>query len=146
MRITAELLSQTEQRTNPIGDRELVLRDLGIPLVENLGAARDDFDSYDLSNNRISRLENFPRLLRLAHLHCSGNLIEAIDGKNIQKNIPNLISLVLSHNNISYLAEVANIGEACLKLEFLSLVGNPVTRKLYILSHANLSSTTYNII
>jgi U2 small nuclear ribonucleoprotein A' len=130
MRITVELLSQAEQRTNPIADRELVLRDLGIPMIENLGAARDDFDSYDLSNNRISRLENFPKLHRLARLHCAGNLIEAIDGRNLKKNVPNLVTLNLSHNNVSSLAEVANLGTACDKLEFLSLVGNPVTSKL----------------
>jgi U2 small nuclear ribonucleoprotein A' len=129
MRITVELLSQAEQRTNPVGDRELVLRELGIPMIENLGAARDDFDSYDLSNNRISRLENFPKLHRLAHLHCAGNLIDAIDGRNLKKNVPNLLSLILSHNNVSSLAEVANIAAACSKLEFLSLVGNPVTSK-----------------
>lgn len=130
MRLTAELLSEVEQRTNPVGDRELVLRDLGIPMIENLAAARDDFDSYDLSNNRISRLENFPKLHRLAHIHGAGNLIESIDGKNLKRNVPNLITLNLSHNNIASLAEVANLAAACEKLEMLSLIGNPVTSKL----------------
>ncbi|GKY92647.1 hypothetical protein MPSEU_000234800 [Mayamaea pseudoterrestris] len=129
MRLTAELLSQVEQRTNPVGDRELVLRELGIPMLENLGAARDEFDSYDLSNNRLFRLENFPKLQRLAHLHCAGNLIEGIDGRNLKKNVPNLLTLNLSDNNISSLAEVASLASACEKLESLSLVNNPVTRR-----------------
>ena len=131
MRITAELLSQAEQRTNPLGDRELVLRDIGIPMIENLGATRDDFDSMDLSNNRISKLENFPKLHRLAHLHCAGNLIDTAEARNLHKNVPNLVTLNLSHNNVSSLAQVANLATACVKLESLSLVGNPVTRKLY---------------
>jgi U2 small nuclear ribonucleoprotein A' len=129
MRITAELLSQAEQRTNPTDDRELVLRDLGIPAIENLGAARDDFDSIDFSNNRITSLENFPKLHRLAHLHCAGNLIEGIDANNLKKNVPNIRTLVLSQNSISSLAQVAKIGSAFPKLEFLSLSGNPITRK-----------------
>lgn len=130
VRISAELLSQAEQRTNPNEDRELVLRDFGIPAIENMGAARDEFDAFDLSNNRISRLENFPKLHRLSSLFCAGNSIDSIDAKNIQKNVPNLKSLTLSDNNISALAEVANIATACPKLEFLSLSGNPVTSKL----------------
>lgn len=115
-----------------MNDRELVLREWGIPAIENLGAvaARDEFDVIDFSNNRITRLENFPRLRRLTQLLCAGNLIESIDAKNIGKNLPNLTSLTLSHNNLSSLAEVANIGSSCPKLEFLSLTGNPVTSKL----------------
>lgn len=138
MRISAELLSQAEQRTNPMNDRELVLREWGIPAIENLGAvaARDEFDSIDLSNNRITRLENFPRLRRLSQIYSAGNLIESIDVNNIGKNVPNLTSLTLSHNNISSLAEVANIGSACPKLEFLSLTGNPVIRKLPFLRNS----------
>ena len=138
MRVSAELLSQAEQRTNPLNDRELVLREWGIPAIENLGAAtsRDQFDSIDLSNNRITRLENFPRLRRLSHLYCGGNLIEGVDARNVGRNLPNLTSLTLSHNNISSLAEVANIGAACPKLEFLSLAGNPVARKFFFVASA----------
>lgn len=106
-----------------------MLRDLGIPAIENMAGTRDQFDAWDLSNNRISRLENFPRLSRLSHLYCAGNVIESIDAKNMEKNVPNITSLTLSHNSVSSLAEVANIGTACQKLEFLSLTGNPVTRK-----------------
>lgn len=133
MRITAELLAQAEQRTNPLGERELVLQGLGIPAIENAAATRDAFDCWDLSNNRIARLDNFPKLTRLSSLLCSGNLIESLDGKNLASNLPNIKYLCLSYNNISSLAEIANLGKAFPNLEFLDLVGNPVTSK-YTLS------------
>jgi U2 small nuclear ribonucleoprotein A' len=132
MRITAELLAQAEQRTNPLGERELVLHGLGIPAIENGAATRDAFDCWDLSNNRISRLENFPKLLRLSYLLCAGNMIESLDSVNMSSNLPNLQSLILSHNNLSSLSEVAQLGKACPRLEFLALDGNPVTRKCAI--------------
>ena len=130
MRLSAEILSQAEQRPNPLGERELVLRGLAIPAIEHLAVTRDAFDTIDFSNNRLLQLENFPRLLRLCHLMCSGNLIESIDAANLHKNIPNLTSLTLSYNRISALHEVVNLAKACSKLEFLSLTGNPVTSKL----------------
>ena len=129
MRLSAEILNSSEQRTNPLGERELVLRGLAIPAIEHLGGTRDAFDTIDFTDNRLSRFENFPRLLRLSCLNCSGNVLESIDGNNISKNVPNITNLNLSHNNISSLAEVASLGKACTKLEFLNLHGNPVTRK-----------------
>lgn len=129
MRISAELLGLAEQRPNAVGERELVLRGMAIPAIEHLAATRDAFDAIDFTDNRISRLENFPRLQRLVHLMLSGNVIESIDAKNIKENVPNLQHLELAYNHISSLREVANLGKACPKLESLSLVGNSVTRK-----------------
>jgi U2 small nuclear ribonucleoprotein A' len=129
MRISAELLERAEQRVNPNLERELVIRGLGIPSIENMAAARDDFDAWDLSNNRIMRLENLPRVKRLKSLYCAGNIIESIDARNLSENASNITSLSLSHNNISSLLEMVSLGKACPKLEFLSLDGNPVTSK-----------------
>ena len=131
MRLSAEILSQAEQRPNPLGERELILRGLAIPAIEHLAVSRDAFDAIDFCDNRLLRLENFPRLLRLTSLICPGNLIESIDANNMKKNTPNITCLMLSHNRMSSLHEVANIGDACPKLEFLSLVGNPVTSKYF---------------
>lgn len=128
MRITAELLTQVEQRTNPLGDRELCLARLGIPAIENLG--RDEFDSLDLSDNRITVLDNIPKRRRLKHLYLSGNLIERIDASNLLKNVTQLETLVLSHNRIQSLAELAPLRK-CPSLDFLSLLGNPVSRQQY---------------
>lgn len=131
MRISAERLGLAEQRTNPLGERELVLRGLAIAAIENLGSTRNAFDTIDFTDNRIDRIENFPRLERLSHLMLSGNVVETVDTKNLSTNVPNLKYIELSHNQISSLSQVANLGKACSKLESLSLVGNPVTRKYF---------------
>mmetsp|Transcript_25790 Transcript_25790/g.36152 ORF Transcript_25790/g.36152 Transcript_25790/m.36152 type:complete len:294 (+) Transcript_25790:119-1000(+) len=139
MRLSAELLGVAEQRPNPLGEREIVLRGLGVPSIEHLAATRDAFDAIDLADNRISRIENFPRLNRLSSLVISGNDIESIDADNLRKNTPNIQNLILSNNRISSLHEIGNIGKACTKLEFLCLSGNPVTRRqhyrLYAIQH-----------
>lgn len=135
MRISAERLGLAEQRSNPLGERELVLRGLAIPAIENLAATRDAFDTIDFTDNRISRLENFPRLQRLIHLMLSGNVVETVDVQNLSKNVPNLQYLELSHNHVASLRQVANLGKACPKLESLSLVGNPVARKYLSSKH-----------
>lgn len=131
MRLSAELLSLAEQRPNPLGERELVLRGMAVPAIEHLAVTRDQFDAIDFCDNRLVMLENFPRLNRLSNLICSGNLIEGLDPANMKKNVPNITSLTLSYNRITSLHEVANIGRACPKLEFLTLFGNPVTSKYF---------------
>ena len=129
MRLSAELLGSSEQRTNPLGEREILLRGLAIPTIEHLGVTRDAFDVMDFTDNRLGRLENFPRLLRLSGLMLAGNVIESIDTNNLHKNLPNLKHMDLSNNQISSLLQVSNLGKACPKLEILSLNGNPVTSK-----------------
>jgi hypothetical protein len=62
-------------------------------------------------------------------LIASNNRIESIDGNNFIKNIPNLISVTLSYNNISSLSVVQTIGQSCKLLQFLDLTGNSVTSK-----------------
>jgi U2 small nuclear ribonucleoprotein A' len=132
MRLSAELLNSAEQRSNPLGERELILRGMGIPAVENLGVGRDAFDTIDFTDNRLTRLENFPRLLRLTSLFFAGNVVETIDVNNMKTNLPNITSLSLDNNRISTLHEVSNVGKAWPKLTFLSLLGNPVTSKYYL--------------
>lgn len=129
MRLSADVLSQAEQRSNPLNERELVLRGLGIDSIEHLGATRDLFDAIDFTDNRLTRLENFPRLARLSTLFLAGNILDAVDGKNLVRNVPNIRELVLTDNRIGGLHEIGNIATGCRKLEFLTLVGNPVTRR-----------------
>ncbi len=45
------------QFTNPLREREIKLRAFKIPAVENLGATQDQFDTIDLSDNEIRKLE-----------------------------------------------------------------------------------------
>lgn len=130
MRITAELLtSHAEQRTNPLDERELVLSGRGIPDIEHLGVLPDNLESYDFSNNRLGRIHNFPRRLRLRTLLLAGNSITSVDATNAQQNLPHLRVLSLANNQIGNLAEVRKFGTAWKELEFLDMVGNPVTRK-----------------
>ena len=135
MRISVDVLSVTEQRTNPLGERELVLRGLGIPAIENLASTRDLVDAIDLADNLLVRLENFPKLLRLKSLYCSGNSIDSLDASNLSKNLPNLSNLVLSENNISSLHTVSNIAKAFPNLEYLTLSNNSVTSKSFTAVH-----------
>lgn len=72
-------------------------------------------------------LKFFSRLLRLSSLFLSNNVIESVDSKNLVRNAPGLTNLVLTGNRISGLHEVTNIAAGCPKLEFLTLMGNPVT-------------------
>jgi len=105
------------------------LRGLAIPSIEHLAVTQNAFDAIDFTDNRLLRLDNFPRLHRLSTLNCMGNSIQAIDSDNLKKNLSNLTHLNLCNNNISKLHEVVNLGKACEKLEFLSLQGNPVARR-----------------
>lgn len=129
MRLSAEILSLAEQRPNALGEREIVLRGLGIPAIEHLAVTRDAFDTMDFTDNRITRVDNFPKLKRLSSLLMGGNAITDVDAKNLAANVPNVTTLVLTDNQISGLHEMAKIAEGCPKLEFLSLRGNPVVRK-----------------
>jgi U2 small nuclear ribonucleoprotein A' len=139
MRLTANVWHGAEQRTNCLGDREVVLAGCGIPALENMGAILRDnssaasgggnVDCLDLSNNLLLRLDNFAKLHRLSTILAGGNRIESLDSRNLGANVPNLVTLALPHNNIASLAELQALGKACLKIEFLDLTGNPVTSK-----------------
>ena len=133
MRLSANILQSAEQRTNPIGEREILLRSMAIPAIEHLAVTRDQFDTIDLSNNHITNLDNFPKLERLSTLYLGGNDINNIDAKNIKRNVPNIQTLIMTGNGIKGWNVINDLGVGCKKLEFLSLVGNPVTSKLYLL-------------
>ena len=129
MRLSANILQSAEQRTNPLGEREILLRSLAIPAIEHLAVTRDQFDVVDMSNNHLARLENFSRLERLSCLYLGGNGIDYVDGKNLRRNVPGLKTLILTGNGVRGWNVISDLGAGCPKLEFLSLVGNPVTSK-----------------
>ncbi len=129
MRLSAQIIQAAEQRTNPLGEREIILRSLAIPTIEHLAVSRDQFDTMDLSNNHLQRVENFPKLERLATLHLGGNEIHFVDARNLKKNVPNLNTVILTGNGVKGWNVVSDLGDGCPKLEYLSLVGNPITSK-----------------
>ena len=65
MRITADLLSRSVIFLNPLQQREISLRGMKIPAIENLAVLLDQVDTIDLSDNEIKKLENFATMHRL---------------------------------------------------------------------------------
>lgn len=127
MKLTPELILQSDCSLNALKDRQLDLRGNKIPAVENLGVTRDQNDSIDLTDNDIRSLGNFPLLPRLHTLILANNLITRIDRK-LAKSLPSLQTLVLTNNALSELGSLDALGRFP-RLTFLSLMGNPVARQ-----------------
>ncbi|KAJ9517042.1 hypothetical protein QJQ45_002559 [Haematococcus lacustris] len=98
-----------------------------IAAIENLGTTENQFDSIDMSDNVVARLEGFPRLLRLTQLLLNNNRISRIN-KACHDAIPNLQTLILTNNRISNLQDLDPLS-GFPKLTMLSLIGNPVVLK-----------------
>ncbi|GBF90730.1 U2 small nuclear ribonucleoprotein A [Raphidocelis subcapitata] len=126
-RLTAELISRSPQYMSCISNYEIDLRGNKIGAIENLGATENQFDSIDLSDNAIVRLEGFPRLPRLKALYLNNNRVSKV-ARNLQDAIGNLELLVLTNNRISELKDIDPLSSLP-RLTHLSLVGNPVALK-----------------
>uniref|UniRef100_A0A8C2ZYV7 Small nuclear ribonucleoprotein polypeptide A' n=1 Tax=Cyclopterus lumpus TaxID=8103 RepID=A0A8C2ZYV7_CYCLU len=136
VKLSAELIEQAAQYTNPVRDRELDLRGYKIPVLENLGATLDQFDTIDFSDNEVRKLDGFPLLKRLKTLLMNNNRICRI-GENLEHALQGLTELVLTNNNIQELGDLDPL--ATVKtLSLLSLLRNPVTNKkhyrLYVIN------------
>ncbi|KAG0226768.1 U2 small nuclear ribonucleoprotein A' [Actinomortierella wolfii] len=129
MKLTAELINSAPCYLNALSDRELDLRSHKIPAIENLGVTKDLNDSIDLTDNDIRALTNFPSLPRLKCLLLSNNRISKIDN-NLAKYVPNITTLVLTNNALQELADIEGLA-GLQRLEYLSLLDNPLTKKKY---------------
>ncbi|CEH16339.1 related to u2 snrnp protein a` [Ceraceosorus bombacis] len=127
MKLTPELVARSQSTLSPLKDRELDLRGLKIPAIDNLGVTRDQNDSIDLTDNDIRALGNLPSLPRLTQLVLSNNVITSIAPK-IANAAPGLITLVLTNNRLDALASLQPLARFP-RLEYLTLIGNPCTRK-----------------
>ncbi|CAJ0572351.1 unnamed protein product, partial [Mesorhabditis spiculigera] len=127
VRMSIELLGDAPQYVNTTKDRELNLRSYKIPVIENMGVTRDQFDTLDLTDNDIKKLENFPLLKRVSTIYAHNNRIHYIQ-PDIGKSLPNLKRLMLTNNNIGELGDLDPLAK-CEKLEYISLSGNPITHK-----------------
>ncbi|CAH9104663.1 unnamed protein product [Cuscuta europaea] len=127
VRLTADLIWKSPHFFNAIRERELDLRGNKIPVIENLGATEDQFDTIDLSDNEIVKLENFPYLNRLGTLLLNSNRITRINPK-IGEFLPKLHTLVLTNNRLTNLSEIDPLASLP-KLQFLSLLDNNITKK-----------------
>lgn len=117
-------------------DYELDLRGNKVSAIENMGATQNQFDSIDLSDNAIVKLEGFPKLPRLKTLLLNNNRIARISA-GLEESIPNVQWLVLTSNKLSHLVDLSPLGSLS-KLQYLTLLDNPVTKKpnyrLYVVS------------
>ncbi|CAH8508933.1 unnamed protein product [Dicrocoelium dendriticum] len=127
VRITPELVENAPQFTNAIHDRELDLRGYKFPAVENLGSTLDQFDTIDLSDNEIRKLDGFPILKRLRCVILTNNKIVRL-AEDIGQQIPNVNTLILTGNGFSELRELEPLS-TFEKLTFLSLLHCPVTMR-----------------
>ncbi|KAL0694545.1 hypothetical protein Bca4012_061725 [Brassica carinata] len=127
VKLTADLIWNSPHFFNAIKERELELRGNKIPVIENLGATEDQFDTVDLSDNEIVKLENFPLLNRLGTLIVNNNRITRIN-PNIGEFLPKLHTLVLTNNRLVNLVEIDPLASVP-KLQYLSLLDNNITKK-----------------
>jgi len=133
-RLTADLILRSPSYLNPLKEREIDLRGNKIAVIENLGATQDQYDCLDLSDNEISKLENFPLLNRLRTLLASNNQINRV--VSLGESLPHLETLVLNNNKMTNLSDLDSIADLP-NLRTLSLIDNIVTKKqhyrLYII-------------
>ncbi|XP_050536505.1 U2 small nuclear ribonucleoprotein A' [Daktulosphaira vitifoliae] len=127
VKLTTELIMNSYQFINPVKDRELDLRGYKIPLIENMGATLDQFDTIDFSDNDIRKIDGFAYLRRLKNLIFNNNSIVRI-ADNLEQCLPNLESLILTGNQIQELGDLDPLATLP-KLKMLSLLHNPVTSK-----------------
>ncbi|TFY53115.1 hypothetical protein EVJ58_g9635 [Rhodofomes roseus] len=127
VKLTPELIESVPSSLNPLKERQLDLRGYKIPAVENLGITKDQHDAIDFTDNSIIVLGNIPLLRRLRTLLLANNRISTIS-PSLRLSVPNLTTLVLTNNNISELGDLEPLQDMR-KLEFLSLLGNPVREK-----------------
>ncbi|KAK9379019.1 leucine-rich repeat-domain-containing protein [Kockiozyma suomiensis] len=127
MRLTVDLIDSSPSFINPLKDRELSLRGHRISMLENLGATKDLNDTIDLTDNDLTSLSNLPRLVRLRRLFLARNKLMHIS-PTVASSVPNMTTLVLTSNSIANLSDLIPL-QACSKLTYLTLIGNPVTRK-----------------
>ncbi|CAJ0745456.1 1243_t:CDS:10 [Entrophospora sp. SA101] len=127
MKLTPELLERSPSYINTVKDRELNLRGNKIPSIENLGVSKDLNDAIDLIDNDIRILGNFPLLCRVCTLLLANNRINRLDPQ-LFEFLPNLTTLVLTNNNIMELPDLQPLN-GIKRLQYISLLDNPVTRK-----------------
>jgi U2 small nuclear ribonucleoprotein A' len=127
VRLTADLILRSPQYFNAVKERELDLRGNKIAVIENVGATEDQFDSIDLSDNEIVKLEGFPLLRRLSTLLVNNNRIARLHA-NLGASLPKLSTLVLTTNKLVNLSDLDPLSTLP-KLQTLSLLDNEVTKK-----------------
>lgn len=121
-----ELLQQAQQTLNPANQRQILLRGMKIPTIENLGGTNDAYECVDLSDNDLIKLTNFPPLKRLRTLMLANNRISRI-ADDCFAALPHLVSLTLTNNKLEKLVDLEPLTRLK-SLERLSMLDNPVVK------------------
>jgi len=130
MRLTAELLTQAVQYTNPIGQREIYLRSLSLSSLEHLAIVSETTEAIDISDNALTALDHLSVMRVLQTLIMANNHINRL-GSSLGNALPELNSLILSNNKLSQLKDLFPLSTLS-SLQLLSLRANPVcTQPLY---------------
>jgi len=127
VKLTAQMIADSPQYTNPLRDREVDLRGYKLSVIENLGATLDQFDCIDFSDNDIKKLENFPLLRRLRMLILNNNRICRFES-NLEQCLPQLETIVLTNNNVQELTDLEPL-KTVKTLTNISFLRNPITTK-----------------
>jgi len=125
-RLSTELILRSPQYMNACDEYEIDLRGNKLSAIENLGGTENQFDSIDLSDNEIVKLEGFPLLPRLKTILLNNNRVTRIS-KGLETSIPNLETLVLTGNRISNVQDLQNLKNLT-KLRRLIVLDNRVTQ------------------
>jgi len=96
-------------------------------LIENLGSTEDQFDTLNLCDNEIAKLDNFPKMLRLKSLLVCNNRVARIDA-TVAESLVHLTSLILTNNHLKHLADIDAL-EGCKELRHLVLIDNDIAKK-----------------
>ncbi|GAA5974077.1 hypothetical protein JCM11641_003419 [Rhodosporidiobolus odoratus] len=129
VRLDADLIARVPSHLTCLNDRQLDLRGLKLPAIENLGVTKDQLDSLDLTDNSITSVSNFPLLRRLNHLLLANNPVRTVS-PSVATSLPNLTSLVLTNSALpkDSLAHLGDTLGRCRKLEHVSCKGAPVAQ------------------
>ena len=126
MRLTADMIARSPAFLNALKEREIDLRGNKIAVIENLSATQDQFDSIDLSDNEILKVESMAKLPRLKLLLLNNNRVTRIS-EHLGKMLPSLHTLVLTNNHLSTLTQLEPLASAS-TIVSLSLVDNAVAK------------------
>ncbi|KAH8930109.1 L domain-like protein [Atractiella rhizophila] len=128
VKLTPELL-QKPSYLSPLKDRELDLRGMKIPSIENLGILRNSVDSLDLTDNSIRSLTNFPVMSRLTQIIINNNPLNHIN-PHLGFNLVNLKHLSMMGCEFREFSQLLPLF-ALPSLQSLTLYGNPVKNAKY---------------
>ena len=104
-----------------------------LSLTVSCDELKQDQDAIDFTDNDISTLTNFPLSPRLRTLLLARNRVTTV-AATLSRSLPNLTTLVLTHNNVAELADLDPLSGFA-RLTHLVLMENPVAAKEVSLQH-----------